>query len=142
MTHADVVAEARRWLGTPYQHQGRVRGAGVDCAGLVIGVARALGIVAPDFDIQGYARQPDGHSLAEHCAACMAPIAPADALPGDVASIAFQGHEMHLAILADYAHGGLSIIHALLRARRVVEHRLDAAWHARIVGWYRMPGVA
>lgn len=32
---ADVVAEARTWKGTPYQHKGRVKGVGVDCGGLL-----------------------------------------------------------------------------------------------------------
>ena len=41
-TGLDVVRMARTWLGTPYHHQGRVKGAGVDCGGLVIGVARFL----------------------------------------------------------------------------------------------------
>jgi cell wall-associated NlpC family hydrolase len=63
-----IVTAARSWLGTPYRHQHRERGVGVDCAGLVIGVARQLGIVPADFDVNGYSRQPDG-SLLAHCAA-------------------------------------------------------------------------
>ncbi len=37
-----IVAEARRWIGTPYIHQASVLGAGCDCLGLVRGVWRAL----------------------------------------------------------------------------------------------------
>jgi NlpC/P60 family putative phage cell wall peptidase len=37
-----IVAEARDWIGTPYQHQASVKGAGCDCLGLVRGVWRAL----------------------------------------------------------------------------------------------------
>lgn len=39
---ARVVAVARTWLGTPYQHQASLRGAGADCLGLVRGVWREL----------------------------------------------------------------------------------------------------
>lgn len=39
---AHIVAEARRWLGTPYQHQASLRGVGTDCLGLVRGIWRAL----------------------------------------------------------------------------------------------------
>ncbi|RMD91745.1 MAG: peptidase, partial [Alphaproteobacteria bacterium] len=39
---AEVVAEARRWLGTPYVHQASQRGAGCDCLGLLRGIWRAL----------------------------------------------------------------------------------------------------
>ena len=37
-----ALAEARRWIGTPYRHQASVRGAGADCLGLIRGVWRAL----------------------------------------------------------------------------------------------------
>ena len=37
-----IVAEARRWIGTPYQHQASVKGVGCDCLGLVRGVWRAV----------------------------------------------------------------------------------------------------
>ena len=37
-----IVAAARRWIGTPYHHQGSLRGAGCDCLGLVRGVWRDL----------------------------------------------------------------------------------------------------
>lgn len=39
---AAALAEARRWIGTPYRHQGSACGAGADCLGLVRGVWRAL----------------------------------------------------------------------------------------------------
>ena len=37
-----IIAEARRWLGTPYQHQASLCGVGADCLGLVRGLYRAL----------------------------------------------------------------------------------------------------
>ena len=37
-----IVAAARGWIGTPYHHQGALRGAGCDCLGLVRGVWRDL----------------------------------------------------------------------------------------------------
>lgn len=37
MTQA-IVAAARCWIGTPYRHQARTKGAGCDCLGLVLGV--------------------------------------------------------------------------------------------------------
>ncbi len=37
-----IVAEARRWIGTPYVHQNSIRGAGADCLGLIRGVWRAV----------------------------------------------------------------------------------------------------
>lgn len=46
VTRAEIVAEARLWLGTPYHHQGSVLGVGCDCVGLVRGVYR--GLIGPE----------------------------------------------------------------------------------------------
>jgi len=40
--NGQVVAEARRWIGTPYQHQAACCGSGADCLGLLRGVWRAV----------------------------------------------------------------------------------------------------
>jgi NlpC/P60 family putative phage cell wall peptidase len=39
---ARIVAAARGWLGTPYQHQASVKGVGCDCLGLLRGVWREI----------------------------------------------------------------------------------------------------
>jgi NlpC/P60 family putative phage cell wall peptidase len=43
-----IVAEALTWVGTPYRHQGRRKGVGCDCLGLLIGVWEAVYGVAPE----------------------------------------------------------------------------------------------
>lgn len=51
-----VVAEARRWLGTPYRHRAALRGVGCDCLGLlrgVFGVAGELPVYAADWRDDG-----------------------------------------------------------------------------------------
>jgi len=53
---AAVVAEARRWIGTPYHHLGDVLGAGVDCGMLLVRVYVDAGIVPP-FDPRPYSNQ-------------------------------------------------------------------------------------
>ena len=50
---AAVVAEARRWIGTPYHHQADVLGAGVDCGMLLVRVYVDCGLV-PAFDPRPY----------------------------------------------------------------------------------------
>jgi NlpC/P60 family putative phage cell wall peptidase len=39
---ARIVAEALEWVGTPYRHQGALKGVGCDCLGLVRGVWQAV----------------------------------------------------------------------------------------------------
>lgn len=144
-TRAAVVAEARSWIGTPWQHQARAKGVGVDCAGLVIGVSRALGLVTAGMDVNHYARMPDGRSLLAHCDEWMRRIATAAVQPGDVLVMRFDEHPQHIAIAADYAHGGLAIVHALdsrdRKRARVVEHRLSAGLLSKVVAAYALPGV-
>lgn len=53
-----VAAEARSWIDTPYHHRARVKGAGVDCAMILVGVYEALGLVEP-IDVPAY--PPDWH---------------------------------------------------------------------------------
>lgn len=142
---AAVVQEARALLRTPYHHQGRLPGVGLDCAGVPICVARALGLVAPDFDITGYARQPDGVSLIANCERWMTRVSQAEMQPGDVLVTATENAPNHFGVLADYVHGGLSVIEALGRhdgKGRVIEQRLDENALKRFVAAYRLPGVA
>ena len=129
---SNVITCARGWLGVPYQHQGRSR-LGVDCAGLVICVLRDLGIVPPEFDVNGYGNQPDGTLLSvvrQH-------LAEGPAEPGAIAALRFGLGPQHLAVLADYPGGHLSMVHALERNGCVVEHRLDDEWRGRIVATFK-----
>ena len=145
-TRTEVVEQARTWLGTPWMHQQRMKSVGVDCAGLIIGVARELSLVAPEMDVSHYARVPDGISLLAHCDAWMTRIGPADIQPGDVVAIRFAIDPQHLALVGNYLHGGLSLIHSLDRAGKpggsVIEHRLDSSMRRRIVAAFHIPGVA
>ena len=49
-----VCLAAKSWLGTPYHHQGRVKGAGVDCGTLILEVYAEAGLV-PHIDPGNYA---------------------------------------------------------------------------------------
>jgi NlpC/P60 family putative phage cell wall peptidase len=54
MTRPDeIIAAARSFLGTPYRHRASVPGAGADCLGLIIGVARTLYGNTPDLPPYG-----------------------------------------------------------------------------------------
>lgn len=144
-TRLDVVQEARNWLGTPYHHQARLKGVGVDCVGLVIGICREIGLMASDFDVPVYARQPDGLTLLREANMHLAylPDGQASMQPGDVVVVRFAGHPQHVGLIADYVHGGLSIIHAASNAGRVIETRLMFGPRTmQFVAAFALPGVA
>jgi len=142
ITCADVVAQARGWIGTPWHHQARLRGVGVDCVGLVIGVARELGLVAGEFDVGGYPRTPDGTTMMYmadlHMTRAAAPLQ-----PGQIIVVAIDRYPQHVGVLGDYRHGGLSIIHAAALAHppRVIETRLMISRVMRFVAAFDLPGV-
>jgi cell wall-associated NlpC family hydrolase len=143
ITAADVVVAAHDLMGTPFRHQGRQPGQALDCAGVVISVARQLGIVAPDFDITGYRRLPDGVSLRAYCDEHLQAVAAPRV--GGVVLVSFETSvPHHLGIVVPYAHGGaLSMIHAeSQRHRRVIETRLLFGRTMRLQGAYVFPGVA
>lgn len=144
VTRDQVVATARTWLDTEYKHQHRVKGHFVDCAGLVIGVARELGLCAPDFDVTGYSPTPDGTSLIAECDRWMDRVPMHSLQPGDVVVLKFGDlphvKPQHMGIVGDYKHGGLSLIQALGMpggGGRVIEWKL----HER-KGWKNVQGYA
>lgn len=148
VTREAVVAEARRWLDTPYRHQARMRGAGCDCGGLIGGVAVALSIVPAgwwrdSFDPQfgGYGRQPVDGTLRRICESFMRRVEVKAFDIGDVLLMRFESEPQHLAIAADYRHGGMSVVHAMSRVGKVAEHRLSPLWAARVVAAFEYPGI-
>lgn len=132
-TRQQIVDEARSWLGVRWVHQARSR-AGVDCVGLVIRVAHALGLST--YDTADYSRQPDPVRMRALLAEHLEPIAIAKAQIGDVLLMRFDIEPQHVAIVTD-----IGIIHAYAQARRVVEHRVDDQWQSRIVGAYQFRGI-
>jgi hypothetical protein len=139
---ADIVAIAREVTGVRWQHQARIGGLALDCAGVPVHVARRLGI--PFDDVVGYGRLPQPDEMRAALNNNLVRVAKKDMQPGDVAWIRFEQLPQHFAIVGDYLHGGLSLIHAYNGAglNKVVEHRLDDQWLARIVGVWRFPGVS
>lgn len=133
-TREEIVAEARRWLGTPYQHQGRLFGRGVDCLGLVSMVGRALGLT--DYDRLDYGRLPNPRRMREELKAHLSEISLRAAEPGDVVHMSWRSDPMHLGILTPSG-----IIHAYSLVPAVVEHPLDGEWRGRMRFAYRYPGI-
>lgn len=135
MTAADILTAARACLNTPFVHQGRINGLALDCAGLIIHVAKTLGL--PYEDHAGYARLP-GNGLLEAALDQQPGLSRVfDLQAGDVILMKFGGDPQHLGIC-----GGENIIHAYQPVGKVCEHTLTDAWRRRIVRIYRFNEVA
>lgn len=144
VTRDEVVQEARSWLGTPFVHQASRKGVGTDCAGLVRGVLRGLGGLPEERALPeavfAYHRRADGVTLKRVCDEHLERVS--EPMPGDVALIRFGKIPHHLGFIGD--RRGLSLIHALgpMKPSSVVEHTFDEMWRSRVVGYYRIPGIA
>ena len=135
-----IVTTAQSYIGTPYHHQGRQRGVGVDCVGLLVGVAKDLGLQHTDSTT--YEQDPEPGLILEYLEAWCDRVEPEDARPGDV--VAFWVTEG-----AGPVHAGVltptGLVHCWNRASprksppTVVEHRFVGYWkeHAHSFWRYR-----
>lgn len=140
-TAADIVAAARACLGTPFVHQGRVRGVGLDCLGLMWVAARDAGVPIPDG--QGYVRNPNPQRLRAELIARLDPISINEIRAGDLGEFWIYRERLpqHVAVFCDYPGGGLSLLHALYDSHGTVEHRFTEYWRRRLVAAYRFRGL-
>lgn len=130
--HIAMLTAARRCLGTPFHHQGRQPGVGLDCIGLIIAAMSAAGL--PVQDRQDYGHRPDGQSLVAGLLAHGA-IPVHNIRPCDILLFRYDQQPQHVAL----AINDTLMIHAFAPAGRVVESSLGDYWRRRLLGIYRLP---
>lgn len=142
---AEFVAYVRSLVGTPFHHQGRTPGVGLDCPGPLIVACWHFGLKPRTFDVTGYSATPDGFELKAHCDEHMQPLMQDMLLPGDVILVRWgKGPPQHLGILFDYPaqFGKFAMVHAdSLRAKCVTETRVEFGRAMALVGAYAVPGL-
>ena len=144
---ARIQAEARTWVGTPYRHQGKVKGRAVDCVGLILGVGHALGFLNISREewarFASYSRTPNPRKMGEAMELFLdaLPIGAAEEPPpGAVGWFGWRDEmPMHLAIIGEF-QGRRTMIHAFSHAERCVEHGFVSEWPGRVVSWWAYPG--
>jgi NlpC/P60 family putative phage cell wall peptidase len=144
VSRADVVAEARAWIGTPYLHQGAMRGAGCDCLGLVRGVWRALYGAEPA-TVPAYTPDWSEPARDEVLRRAAARYLEARALgrfeAGDVILFRMRAGAVakHLGIIGAVG-ARATFIHAM-SGQSVVESPLSEPWARRVVARFAFPAV-
>ncbi len=137
-----AVAEARRWIGTPYRHQGSVRGAGADCLGLVRGIWRTLYGTEPA-PVPAYGRDwaetGGAERLWQALSLHMREKPAGDAASGDVLLMRMKAGApaKHLGVQTA-AGTAAGFIHSYW-GHGVVESPLSAPWARRIVARFEFP---
>ena len=139
----DVVALARRWIGTPYVHQCSVIGAGTDCLGLIRGIWRESYGCEPE---TAPAYTPDwgecgrDELLMQGALRHLKPVPPhAVEAPGEVLLFRMRqgGVAKHLGVLSATGEHA-RFIHAYDR-HGVVESPLSTPWRRRIAARFLFP---
>lgn len=146
-----IVVEARSWKNTPFHHQGRLKGIGCDCLGLVIGSLINCGVVSrfkddaglnyglSNFDKSDYAPDPNSENLKEILDQQFDAINKDEIIGGDILLFKIIKLPQHIGIVGNHVYSGLSLIHAYLPAGKVVEQTLSKSWLDRVIGAYRIP---
>jgi NlpC/P60 family putative phage cell wall peptidase len=134
-----ILTEARRWIGTPYRHQGSLIDVGADCLGLVRGVWRA--VVGPEPETPppytpDWAESRGADDLMGAARRWLIEIPVGEAGAGDVLlfRMGLGAPAKHVAIVSSED----AIIHAYW-GRSVCETRLVPWWRRRIAAAFSFP---
>ena len=141
VTRKEIVAAARRWIGTPYLHQASLQGVGCDCLGLVRGVWReVIGAepeIAPPYT-PDWAEALGAETLLDAAHRHFGPVARNAFHEGDILVFRFRDHlpAKHLAIATSQTH----MVHAHGGAC-VTEVAIGSHWRKQIAAAFKFPGV-
>ena len=134
ITAQDIISEAETWIDTPFKHQGRLKGIGVDCYGLIVEIARHFNIT--NYREANYGRVPQPRLMWKELRTQMCESNLTNAKPGYVFFMAFNKQPMHLAL-----YDGENIIHALSTAKKCIKQRFTPELQRLVRGVFYYKGV-
>lgn len=129
----DICNTALNYIDVPFRHQGRTQ-FGLDCAGLVIKVAKDLNIYTGG-DRRDYKREPDGVMMLSNLQEHLNEIELDEIQPGDVLLMRFSVYPQHVAIYMPNDE----IIHSHAQLGKVTKHIYSEDWKARTISAFRFP---
>ena len=142
-TRQAVVAEARRWIGTPYCHQASVQGGGCDCLGLLRGVWRA--VIGPEPELlppytADWSEASGDERLMAAAFRHLVPVEFPQAEIGDVLLFRMRpkAPAKHVGVLVSEHLAPGRIVHAY-SGHGVCETCLTDAWRQKMVAVFRFP---
>ncbi len=101
LCNQELINTARTYLGTPFKHQGRLKGVGVDCIGLIMCVLKELGSPIANLDETNYKRRPEGNYFLKKLQDNLTQISLNEASAGDIILFPFKGNFQHGAIISE-----------------------------------------
>ena len=132
-----IVDEALKWKDVPWKHQGRTR-SGIDCAGLVVLVGKALNLI--DYDYLTYTRHTNQDKFLQHFRMVLKEKPLSQREPGDVLLFRDGVQSCHSAIYAPIFNSP-GIIHAYAGRRKVVHDPLTPEVVAKMTYCFEYPNI-
>lgn len=130
-----IIAEAKTWLGTPYHHMAQVKGAGVDCAQILLAVYHAVGLI-PKIDVGYYPQDWHFHRDEERYLGWIEQYAKRVDRPqmGDIALFKFGRCVSHGAIMLNENN----VIHSYFRQGCVYANLNDTELKGRVDSYWSL----
>lgn len=97
-----IAHAATSLIGTPFHHQGRLAGVGLDCVGVVYAACRGAGIEVEDF--RAYQRMPSAKEVEAELAKRFRRIEPSEASIGDIVVLGGRSGGRHVGIIVSPDH--------------------------------------
>lgn len=146
-TRIDIVRAAMSLLGTPFVHQGRMPGAGLDCIGVVVATAQLAGLRIRD--MIHYARAPNPRVLLREAEQSFDKLELGQEGFGDVGltwlNPALAGLPHHAFVMVPPPNGSKDsnpwMVHALRANRRVVHNPWADPWKQATHSFWRFKGL-
>jgi len=136
----EVMAEARTWKDTPFEHQGSRKGYRCDCIGFLRRIATDMDLCTEDLwgpkaaPFDGYSELPDPEKFMAALDIFMDEISLKEILYADIILFQSRVNPTHLGMITDEG-----MIHAYRKNKKVVEHGLNEMWFRHIKTVYRFP---
>jgi len=137
MSHLDntqrIVRSALSWVGTPYHHQQRLKGVGVDCAHLIAGIAIECNLISADSILpMDYSPEWNMHNREELLLGYLADFGCTEKTsldPGDIICFTIGQAVGHIGIYV----GDMKYVHAqnMTMPRQVTINTLSGRWQKR-----------
>lgn len=154
-TKQEIAATAESWEGTPFHHQGRAKGVGVDCIGLIVGICKDLDLKSGnhdpvngrhislhEYDDPSYSANPNPTQLFKTLNVFCDPISPDELDVGDVILFTMDRWPQHVGIVTSITAQGTFFIHASQPVGKTILSRYDKRWKKLTAGQFRFPEAA
>jgi len=124
----DIINEAKKYLNTPFLHQGRNKN-GLDCLGLILIVLKNLNLY--DKEHKDYSFDVDGNSFYSKLKSNLREIPYNELKNGDIILFNIAGNPQHVGFYYKENNREM-IIHSYNSIGKVVTHELSFKWKRRI----------